>query len=72
MGPPLMDDKWIYGSRPVNLFDVIVEGRPGGMPAFGSKMPDDQIWKIIAYIESMGGMQYRNETAASDAETTAQ
>jgi cytochrome c oxidase cbb3-type subunit 3 len=72
MGPPLMDDKWIYGSRPVNLFDVIVEGRPGGMPAFGSKMPDDQIWKIIAYIESMGGMQYRNETAASGAEATVQ
>jgi hypothetical protein len=35
-------------------------------------MPDDQNWKIIAYIESMGGMQYRNETAASGAEATVQ
>ena len=57
MGPPLMDQRWIYGSRPANLFDVIVEGRPGGMPAFGGKIPADQIWKIIAYIATMGGMQ---------------
>ena len=36
---------------------MIVEGRPGGMPAFGGKIPADQIWKIIAYIATMGGMQ---------------
>jgi cytochrome c oxidase cbb3-type subunit 3 len=63
MGPPLMDDQWIYGNRPANLYDVIVEGRPGGMPAFGGLIPEDQIWKIIAYIESMGGMHYREEAA---------
>jgi cytochrome c oxidase cbb3-type subunit 3 len=67
MGPPLMDEKWIYGNRPVNLFDVIVEGRPGGMPAFGGKIPDEQIWKIIAYIESMGGMQYQSGAGAAAA-----
>jgi cytochrome c oxidase cbb3-type subunit 3 len=54
MGPPLMDERWIYGSRPANLFDTIYEGRPGGMPAFGSKIPQDQIWKLVAYIEAMG------------------
>lgn len=54
MGPPLIDDAWIYGNRPANLFDTIYEGRPGGMPAFGSKIPADQIWKLVAYIESMG------------------
>jgi cytochrome c oxidase cbb3-type subunit 3 len=54
MGPPLMDERWIYGNRPANLFDTIYEGRPGGMPAFGSKIPGDQIWKLVAYIESMG------------------
>jgi cytochrome c oxidase cbb3-type subunit 3 len=65
MGPPLMDDQWIYGNRPANLYDVIVEGRPAGMPAFGGKIPDDQIWKIIAFIESMGGMQYQDEVVAA-------
>lgn len=66
MGPPLMDERWIYGSRPANLFDVIVEGRPGGMPAFGAHIPDDEIWKIIAYIESMGGMQPGSGVIAGD------
>jgi cytochrome c oxidase cbb3-type subunit III len=30
MGPPLMDDKWLYGSEPGNIFATIVEGRPNG------------------------------------------
>jgi cytochrome c oxidase cbb3-type subunit III len=57
MGPPLMDDKWIYGSDPANLFSVIVEGRSNGMPAFGGHIPEQQIWQIIAFIETMGGMK---------------
>src|SRR4051812_26045155 len=28
MGPPLMDDTWIYGPAPANIFETIVEGRP--------------------------------------------
>jgi cytochrome c oxidase cbb3-type subunit 3 len=27
MGPPLMDDKWIYGSDPASVFASIMEGR---------------------------------------------
>jgi cytochrome c oxidase cbb3-type subunit 3 len=56
MGPPLMDEQWIYGGRPSNLYDSIVSGRPAGMPAFGALIPPQQIWEIIAFIESMGGM----------------
>jgi len=63
MGPPLMDARWIYGSRPANLFDVIVEGRPGGMPAFGGMIPEDEIWKIVAYVTSMGGVPQQSATA---------
>ena len=37
MGPPLMDDKWIYGSEPANIFESIVEGRPNGMPAWRNR-----------------------------------
>ena len=39
MGPPLMDDKWIYGYEPEQVFATIVEGRPNGMPAFGGEDP---------------------------------
>jgi cytochrome c oxidase cbb3-type subunit 3 len=56
MGPPLMDDEWIYGSEPENVFKTIVEGRPNGMPAFGNKIVPDQVWQIVAYVRSMSGL----------------
>jgi len=55
MGPALMDDKWIYGSAPENIFATIVEGRPNGMPSWKGKIPDEQIWQIVAYVQSMNG-----------------
>jgi cytochrome c oxidase cbb3-type subunit 3 len=56
MGPPLMDDKWIYGSAPANIFATIVEGRPNGMPAFGGKLSHDQVWQLVAYVRSLSGL----------------
>jgi len=53
MGPSLMDDEWIYGGRLAQIHQTIVEGRPNGMPAWGGKIPDDQIWQIAAYVRSM-------------------
>jgi cytochrome c oxidase cbb3-type subunit 3 len=54
MGPPLMDEKWIYGSEIENIVSTIREGRPNGMPSFRGRIPDDQIWQIAAYVRSMG------------------
>jgi len=56
IGPPLMDASWIYGSRPENIFETIVEGRPNGMPAFGRKITADQTWQLVAYVRSMSGL----------------
>lgn len=53
MGPSLMDDEWIYGGRLEQIHQTIVEGRPNGMPAWGGKIPDQQIWQIAAYVRSM-------------------
>jgi cytochrome c oxidase cbb3-type subunit 3 len=55
IGPPLMDSQWVYGSDPQSLFNTIMQGRPNGMPSFGGHIPDDQVWKIVAYVRSMGG-----------------
>ena len=55
MGPALMDDKWVYGSRSANIFASIVEGRPNGMPSWRNKIPDAQVWQIVAYVQSMSG-----------------
>jgi cytochrome c oxidase cbb3-type subunit III len=61
MGPPLIDDEWIYGRQPGQIFNVIVEGRPNGMPSYGGRIPEREIWQIIAFIESMGGMDPQRE-----------
>jgi cytochrome c oxidase cbb3-type subunit 3 len=55
MGPPLMDSRWIYGSDPENIFATIVEGRPNGMPAFRGKIPEHQVWQLVAYVQSLSG-----------------
>ncbi len=53
MGPPLSDADWIYGGRPEQIYLTIMQGRPNGMPAFGSILPDDSIWKLVAYIKTL-------------------
>jgi cytochrome c oxidase cbb3-type subunit 3 len=55
IGPPLMDELWIYGGSPQNIYDTVVEGRPNGMPSYGGHIPDDQLWKIVAYVRSLSG-----------------
>jgi cytochrome c oxidase cbb3-type subunit III len=56
MGPPLIDENWIYGSEPGNIYDTIVQGRPNGMPAFGGKLGDQQVWQLVAYVRALGGL----------------
>ena len=55
-GPALMDDVWIYGSDPLTIYQTITNGRPNGMPAFGSRVPEDQVWQLVAYVRSLGGL----------------
>ena len=62
MGPALMDDEWIYGSDPQQIFSSIAQGRPNGMPAWGSVLSNDQIWRLVGYVQSMGG-QLRKDVA---------
>lgn len=63
MGPPLMDEKWIYGSAPENIFDTIVEGRPNGMPSFRGKIPDYKVWQLVAYVRSLSSLASSASTA---------
>ncbi|MEA2734382.1 MAG: cytochrome c oxidase cbb3-type subunit [Humisphaera sp.] len=56
MGPALMDDKWIYGDQPGQVFASIIQGRPNGMPSFATKLPDHQAWQLAAYVRSMSGL----------------
>jgi cytochrome c oxidase cbb3-type subunit III len=57
MGPSLRDPVWMYGNRDDQIFDSIARGRSKGMPAWGTKIPDQQIWELVTYIKSMGTPQ---------------
>lgn len=65
MGPPLLDKEWIYGNSPADIFQSIAQGRPNGMPAFGGKIPDDQIWRIELFVRSLGGVDSTMRAGAS-------
>lgn len=54
IGPPLADDQWIYGGSDANIYATIVQGRPNGMPAFGPSLSGEAVWKLAAYVKSLG------------------
>jgi cytochrome c oxidase cbb3-type subunit 3 len=56
MGPPLMDDKWIYGSAPENVYETIMQGRPNGMPSFKGRIPSQQAWQIVSYVRQLSSL----------------
>jgi cytochrome c oxidase cbb3-type subunit III len=53
IGPPLWDDQWRYGGRGIDLAESILFGRPDGMPAYAGHLPEDFVWRIVAYVQSM-------------------
>ena len=57
VGPALMDDKWIYGSAPAQVYTSIAAGRPNGMPAFGERLPTEQVWQLVSYVRSLSGLE---------------
>jgi cytochrome c oxidase cbb3-type subunit 3 len=66
IGPPLMDDEWIYGSDPANIFATIVEGRPNGMPSFRGRIPDNQVWELVAYVRALSGQVAKDVAPGRD------
>ncbi len=69
MGPALTDAKWIYGASPEQIYATIVQGRPNGMPSFGGKIPEDQVWKLVSYVRAIGRLEplgQVNETLLQD------
>jgi cytochrome c oxidase cbb3-type subunit 3 len=56
MGPALMDDQWLYGSNPDQIYASIAEGRPNGMPSWKNRLNAKQIWELVAYVRSLSGL----------------
>lgn len=53
MGPSLQDGRMHFGGTSGDIFQSIYEGRPDGMPSWGGRIADDQIWRLVAYVETL-------------------
>jgi cytochrome c oxidase cbb3-type subunit 3 len=70
MGPDLTDNQWRYGSSDVDVFDTIYRGRAQGMPAWGPVLTEDQLWKLVSYVRSLGGATATRRAGTAHADYT--
>ena len=56
IGPSLIDDQWKYERTGTDIgnFEIIYAGGAGAMQAFGRRIDQDDILKVIAYVETLG------------------
>jgi len=55
IGPALMDAPWRYGGSIDQIHASIVDGRPNGMPAWRTRLTDEQAWQLAAYVRALSG-----------------
>lgn len=53
VGPSLVDPYWKYGDDDASRFTSVSEGRPLGMPPWGSQLGPERIWKVLAYVDTL-------------------
>jgi mono/diheme cytochrome c family protein len=61
MGPSFQDGRWHFGGSPAEVFESIYQGRPDGMPAWGGRITNDQIWMLTAYVRSLSSKDLSTE-----------
>ena len=59
MGPALNDEQVRYERTATDkgMFEVIYGGAAGAMPAFADQFDQDEILRVMAYIETLGGTE---------------
>jgi hypothetical protein len=53
MAPSLADGRWHFGGSAAEVFESIYQGRPDGMPTWGGRIANDQIWMLVTYVRSL-------------------
>jgi cytochrome c oxidase cbb3-type subunit 3 len=61
MGPSLQDGRWHFGGTAGAVFESIYQGRPDGMPAWGNRITNEQIWMLTAYVRSLTAQDLSTE-----------
>jgi cytochrome c oxidase cbb3-type subunit 3 len=64
IGPPLMERSWLYGHMPEQVYESIARGRPNGMPAWGTRLPEFQIRQLVTYVRSLGSLEPKSARGA--------
>jgi cytochrome c-L len=59
IGPSLVDDQWKYErtGTDVGMFEIVYAGGAGAMQAFGLRLDQDQILKVMAHVETLRNRQ---------------
>jgi cytochrome c oxidase cbb3-type subunit 3 len=52
--PNLTDAAWLYGGDRTALYETLWNGRGGVMPAFGRRLSDDLIKKLVLHVQDLG------------------
>ncbi len=53
IGPSFIDGDWLYGADDENLIISIRDGRPKGMPPWGSSMSAEELGAVASYVRSL-------------------
>jgi len=61
MGPSFQDGRWHFGGTAGEVFESIYQGRPDGMPSWGGRITNDQIWMLTAYVRSLSSKDLSTE-----------
>ena len=68
MGPSFQDGRWRFGGSASEVFESIYQGRPEGMPAWGGRISEEQIWMLVAYVRSLAGTDVTTENFTGEAQ----
>lgn len=55
--PSLVDDDWLWGGKPEQIEQTLVNGRRGYMPSFKETLNEEQLTSVAAYVLSMSGIE---------------
>ena len=61
MAPTFQDGRWHFGGSPSAVFESIYQGRPEGMPSWGGRITNDQIWMLTSYVRSLPVADFSTE-----------
>jgi cytochrome c oxidase cbb3-type subunit 3 len=61
MAPAFTDGRWHFGGSPAAVFESIYQGRPDGMPQWGGRISNNEIWMLTAYVRSLASKDLSTE-----------